>query len=147
MNFVIYLNNLKKEMSEISAEDLQEYKEIEWQKAYSAWGVPDMSFGRDTEKLLRVRDIFGYSSIDYPITDEEVKLNRKVYKDKFEAIMLKVGSKIDSEEVLSPEEQEFYKKELENVLKKKHESRVVQFWFIMFGLIGTLWMLAFFMYG
>ena len=144
MNFVIYLNNLKKEISEISAEDLQEYKKIEWDKAcYIYAKSPSDS---DLQKLLRVRDLFGYSGIDYPVTEEEIKLNRKVYDDKIKSIMLKVGSRVDSGEVLSHEEQELYKKEMTQALKVKQMDRAIYFWFIVFGVSAGL-LAGLFLYG
>ncbi len=124
MNFVIYLNNLKKEMSEISAEDLKEYKEIEWNKASYIYAKSPLD--SELQKLIRVRDLFGYSSIDYPVTKEEIKftkeeikLSRKASKDKIKSIMLRVGSRVDSGEVISPEEQELIKEEISQALKRR----------------------------
>jgi len=139
-NFVVYKNKIRKEMAETPEEDLEEYKKFEWERALETWGHSweNVRHNRTRPDLLaQVRDILGYSSIDYPCTDDEIKAANERYRkeqaDRKEAnrairaytLELQLKEQQEAWDRLTPEEQSAQLKQL-----RKNELQKLAFWAI-----------------
>lgn len=126
-NFVVYKNKIRKEMAETPEEDLEAYKSFEWERAVETWGNSWENIKNDRARLdllAQVRDILGYSSIDYPCTHDEIKAANEKYKkeqaDKKEAdraikaytLELQLKEQQEAWDRLTPEEQSAQLKQL-----------------------------------
>lgn len=139
-NFVVYKNNIRKEMAEIPEEDLEAYKKFEWERAFKTWGKTWENVKNNTERpdlLVQVRDILGYSSIDYPCTRDEIKAANAKYRkeqvDRKEAdrairaytLELQLKEQQEAWDRLTPEEQSAQLKQ-----RRKNELQKLAFWAI-----------------
>jgi len=119
-NIVVYKNKIKKEILDISKEDLEAYKIIEWQKVEHFAGIYKHYYGThlslDTWDykvdattlpiLVEIRDILNYSALTHPITEEEVVIfNQKEQEKKLADLQAKKAEEKAKWDSLTPKEQ------------------------------------------
>lgn len=105
-NIVVYKNKIKKEILDISKEDLEAYKSIEWENVFEFWNA------HKDEKVLpilvEIRNILNYSALTHPITWEEhqalLDLEKAKKNDEQEAKRAEEKAAWDA---LTPEEKNF----------------------------------------
>lgn len=110
-NFVVFKNKLRKEISETPEEDLEAYKKFEWERAVAWWGPSWDNIKNDrydTNLLVQVRDLLGYSWETHPVTKEEISiLNQREKEKRFAELQAKIAEKQARWDSLTPEEQKF----------------------------------------